>query len=320
TRPSGGPLPRTTVPMGSARLRHSLREDLTDRGSSLRRGPGIRPEIRLAERRPPRRQGRREGRAREAARGGRVPPAARPGGGGTRRAGRRGREPIGPRDATRGTRRDRAGTAGENPARRRTEGTASAPGRRRREGRLAPRAVSERSAAHRERPGVRAERRVHEALSREAAPRLRRHDRVGGQAAPPGGVRPGEGRPRLGRRRVRRGPVQERPDPVALRMGGEAPRDWRGVRVRVRRETLRKNREAMRACVHRIQDVDETIAMWKAMLAGEYGEGEAVVRLKTDMAHPNPAFRDRVLFRVAVREHPRVGTRYRVWPMLEFSW
>ena len=85
-------------------------------------------------------------------------------------------------------------------------------------------------------------------------------------------------------------------------------------------ETLRKNREAMRACVHRIQDVDETIAMWKAMLAGEYGEGEAVMRLKTDMAHPNPAFRDRVLFRIAEREHPRVGTRYRVWPMLEFSW
>jgi len=85
-------------------------------------------------------------------------------------------------------------------------------------------------------------------------------------------------------------------------------------------ETLRKNREAMRACVHRVQDVDETIAMWKAMLAGEYGEGEAVVRLKTDMADPNPAFRDRVLFRIAEREHPRVGTRYRVWPMLEFSW
>src|SRR2546427_641039 len=85
-------------------------------------------------------------------------------------------------------------------------------------------------------------------------------------------------------------------------------------------ETLRKNREAMRACVHRVQDVDETIAMWKAMLAGEYGEGEAVVRLKTDMADPNPAFRDRVLFRIAEREHPRVGTRYRVWPMLAVYW
>ena len=85
-------------------------------------------------------------------------------------------------------------------------------------------------------------------------------------------------------------------------------------------ETLRKNREARKACVHRTQDVDETIAMWKAMLSGEYREGEAVVRLKTDMADPNPAFRDRVLFRIAEREHPRVGSRYRVWPMLEFSW
>ena len=85
-------------------------------------------------------------------------------------------------------------------------------------------------------------------------------------------------------------------------------------------DTLRKNREAMKACAHRIQTADETIAMWKAMLGGEYREGEAVVRLKTDMAHPNPAFRDRVLFRIAEREHPRVGNRYRVWPMLEFSW
>lgn len=85
-------------------------------------------------------------------------------------------------------------------------------------------------------------------------------------------------------------------------------------------DTLRKNREAMKVCVHRTQTADETIAMWKAMLAGEYREGEAVVRLKTDMAHPNPAFRDRVLFRIAEREHTRVGTRYRVWPMLEFSW
>lgn len=85
-------------------------------------------------------------------------------------------------------------------------------------------------------------------------------------------------------------------------------------------ETLRKNREAGRACEHRTQDADETQAIWKAMLDGEYEEGEAVLRLKTDMADPNPAFRDRVLFRVSNREHPRVGVRYHVWPMLEFSW
>ena len=84
--------------------------------------------------------------------------------------------------------------------------------------------------------------------------------------------------------------------------------------------TLRKNREAGKACLHRSQDADETIAIWEAMLAGEYEEGEAVLRLRTDMQDPNPAFRDRVLFRVANREHPRVGTKYHVWPMLEFSW
>jgi glutamyl-tRNA synthetase len=38
------------------------------------------------------------------------------------------------------------------------------------------------------------------------------------------------------------------------------------------------------------------------------------------MQHKNPAFRDRVLFRISEREHPRVGKKYTVWPMLEFSW
>ena len=85
-------------------------------------------------------------------------------------------------------------------------------------------------------------------------------------------------------------------------------------------DTLRRNREAGKTCAHRAQDADETLALWRAMLSGEFGEGEAVVRLKTDMADPNPAFRDRVLFRIAEREHPRVSTRYRVWPLLEFSW
>src|SRR3989442_11586288 len=85
-------------------------------------------------------------------------------------------------------------------------------------------------------------------------------------------------------------------------------------------ERLQALRKEMKACEHRAQEVDETLAMWRAMLDGQYREGEAVLRLKTDVAHPNPAFRDRVLFRIAEREHPRGGTKYRVWPLLEFSW
>ncbi len=85
-------------------------------------------------------------------------------------------------------------------------------------------------------------------------------------------------------------------------------------------ERLQVLRREMTACEHRLQEADETFAMWRAMLDGQYREGDAVLRLKTDVAHPNPAFRDRVLFRIAEREHPRVGTKYRVWPLLEFSW
>ena len=85
-------------------------------------------------------------------------------------------------------------------------------------------------------------------------------------------------------------------------------------------EELRRNREQGIECEHRHQSVEENLEKWKRMLAGGYDEGKAILRIKTDMKHPNPAFRDRVLFRISRREHPRVGNRYHVWPLLEFSW
>jgi glutamyl-tRNA synthetase len=85
-------------------------------------------------------------------------------------------------------------------------------------------------------------------------------------------------------------------------------------------ELLRKNREQGIECKHRNQKIEENLEKWKTMLAGKYKEGEAVVRLKTNMKHENPAFRDRVLLRIVERKHPRVGKKYKVWPLLEFSW
>jgi glutamyl-tRNA synthetase len=83
---------------------------------------------------------------------------------------------------------------------------------------------------------------------------------------------------------------------------------------------LRENRKAGRACSHREQTSAQNLELWRGMLEGKFREGEATLRIKTMMNHPNPAFRDRVLFRVVDREHPRVGKRYSVWPLLEFSW
>ena len=85
-------------------------------------------------------------------------------------------------------------------------------------------------------------------------------------------------------------------------------------------EALRRNRGLGVECPCRNSSKETNLDRWDKMLGGFYDEGEAVVRLKTDMKHPNPAFRDRVLLRVSRRVHPRVGDRYRVWPMLEFSW
>ncbi len=85
-------------------------------------------------------------------------------------------------------------------------------------------------------------------------------------------------------------------------------------------EILRKNREDSIECAHRNHSIETNLALWKDMLNGKYKEGEAVVRLKTDMKHKNPAFRDRVVFSVSAREHPKVGKKYYVWPLLEFSW
>ncbi|MCK4443332.1 MAG: glutamate--tRNA ligase, partial [Thermoplasmata archaeon] len=85
-------------------------------------------------------------------------------------------------------------------------------------------------------------------------------------------------------------------------------------------EELRSQREAMKECDHRDQSTEDNLEKWSKMLEGKYKEGGAIVRIKTDMQHPNPAFRDRVLFRISEREHPRVGKKYHVWPMLELSW
>jgi len=47
-----------------------------------------------------------------------------------------------------------------------------------------------------------------------------------------------------------------------------------------------------------------------------FGEGQAVLRVKTDLTHPNPR-KDWPALRIidpVKYPHPRVGSKYRVWP------
>ncbi len=73
-------------------------------------------------------------------------------------------------------------------------------------------------------------------------------------------------------------------------------------------------------CPCRNVPVTEHLSRWQKMLDGTFRTGGAVVRLKSGMANKNPALRDHVIMRITEKEHPRVGKRYRVWPLLEFSW
>ncbi len=75
-------------------------------------------------------------------------------------------------------------------------------------------------------------------------------------------------------------------------------------------------------CPCRSKDPSTNLDDWEKMLDGGFGEGEAVVRIKTDVTHPNPAVRDWPAFRVIDSEkypHPRVGTKYRVWPLYNIA-
>jgi len=85
-------------------------------------------------------------------------------------------------------------------------------------------------------------------------------------------------------------------------------------------EEMRKYREEKKACPHRNQSVEENLELWDKMLEGAFGEGEAVLRLKIDPAHPNPAMRDPVLFRIITSvPHPRTGYKYHVYPLYNFA-
>jgi len=88
------------------------------------------------------------------------------------------------------------------------------------------------------------------------------------------------------------------------------------------REAFRSLALAGKACPCRGLGAGEQLERWGRMLSGEYGEGDAIVRVKTDLGHPNPAVRDWPALRVIDPErypHPRVGSAYRVWPLYNFA-
>ncbi len=70
-------------------------------------------------------------------------------------------------------------------------------------------------------------------------------------------------------------------------------------------------------CECRNLTTNENLKKWKEMFFMD--EGEAVLRLKTDLKHKNPAVRDWPCFRINHDEHPIKGNKYSVWPLMNFA-
>ncbi len=84
-------------------------------------------------------------------------------------------------------------------------------------------------------------------------------------------------------------------------------------------ERVRAFRREGRECEHRNQPIEVNLELWERMLKGDFREGEAHLRLKTDMKHPNVTMRDPGIFRIIEAPHPIHGDRFRVYPVYDFS-
>ncbi|EGQ43523.1 MAG: glutamyl-tRNA synthetase family protein [Candidatus Nanosalina sp. J07AB43] len=85
-------------------------------------------------------------------------------------------------------------------------------------------------------------------------------------------------------------------------------------------EEGQKYRKEGEPCPHRNQTSERNMNLWNGMRDGSVDQGDATLKIKTDMDHKNPAVRDFVAFRIIEDpEHPVTGNNYRVWPLLDFQ-
>jgi len=71
-------------------------------------------------------------------------------------------------------------------------------------------------------------------------------------------------------------------------------------------DRFRNLKMAKKPCPCRSLTIEENVAEFEKMLAGEYEEGEATLRVRTDLSHPDPAMRDFPAIRILKSiPHPR---------------
>ena len=88
----------------------------------------------------------------------------------------------------------------------------------------------------------------------------------------------------------------------------EEMREYRGTLTEPGREDPNRDRS-----------VEENLALFRRMKAGEFADGEKTLRAKIDMASPNINMRDPILYRVAHLPHQNTGDKWCIYPMYDFA-
>ncbi len=70
---------------------------------------------------------------------------------------------------------------------------------------------------------------------------------------------------------------------------------------------------------YRERSIEENLDLFERMRAGEFQDGEHVLRAKIDMASPNIIMRDPTLYRIKHVSHYRTGKMWCIYPMYDFT-
>lgn len=69
----------------------------------------------------------------------------------------------------------------------------------------------------------------------------------------------------------------------------------------------------------RVRTVEENLDLFRRMRAGEFADGEHILRLKIDMASPNINMRDPAIYRIRHIEHHQTGNEWCIYPMYDYT-
>jgi glutaminyl-tRNA synthetase len=70
---------------------------------------------------------------------------------------------------------------------------------------------------------------------------------------------------------------------------------------------------------YRSRSVEENLALFQAMRAGDFEDGAHVLRAKIDMGSPNLNLRDPVIYRIRRLAHQRTGDGWCIYPMYDYT-